>query len=52
MSDLPALDLSADVLTLTRALVDVPSVSGDEKPLADLVDLLDHWADPAPALRA
>lgn len=38
MSDLPALDLSADVLTLTRALVDVPSVSGDEKPLADLVE--------------
>jgi succinyl-diaminopimelate desuccinylase len=38
VSDLPALDLSADVLTLTRALVDVPSVSGDEKPLADLVE--------------
>ena len=38
MSDLPPLDLSADVLTLTRALVDVPSVSGDEKPLADLVE--------------
>lgn len=38
MSDLPALDLSADVLTLTRALVDVPSVSGDEGPLTDLVE--------------
>lgn len=38
MSDLPPLDLSADVLTLTRALVDVPSVSGDERPLADLVE--------------
>jgi succinyl-diaminopimelate desuccinylase len=38
VSDLPPLDLSADVLTLTRALVDVPSVSGDEKPLADLVE--------------
>ncbi len=39
MSDLPPLDLSADVLTLTRALVDVPSVSGDERPLADLVEV-------------
>src|SRR4051795_12126860 len=38
VSDLPPLDLSADVLTLTRALVDVPSVSGDEKPLTDLVE--------------
>jgi succinyl-diaminopimelate desuccinylase len=34
----PVLDLSADVLTLTRALVDVPSVSGTEQPLADLVE--------------
>ncbi|MEI4270617.1 succinyl-diaminopimelate desuccinylase [Klenkia sp. LSe6-5] len=34
----PALDLTADVLTLTRALVDVPSVSGTEEPLADLVE--------------
>jgi succinyl-diaminopimelate desuccinylase len=32
------LDLSADVLTLTRALVDVPSVSGTEERLADLVE--------------
>jgi succinyl-diaminopimelate desuccinylase len=38
VSDLPPLDLSADVLTLTRALVDVPSVSGDEQALADLVE--------------
>jgi len=35
----PALDLSADVLALTRALVDVPSVSGDEAPLADAVEV-------------
>jgi succinyl-diaminopimelate desuccinylase len=34
----PALDLSADVLTLTRALVDVPSVSGSEQLLADAVE--------------
>ncbi len=38
MSDLPPLDLSADVLTLTRALVDAPSVSGTEQPLADAVE--------------
>ncbi len=38
MSDLPPLDLSADVLALTRALVDVPSVSGDERALTDLVE--------------
>ena len=38
MSDLSQLDLSADVLTLTRALVDVPSVSGTEEHLADLVE--------------
>ncbi len=34
----PDLDLSADVLVLTRALVDTPSVSGDEGPLADAVE--------------
>ena len=33
-----ALDLSADLLSLTRAVVDVPSVSGDETALADLVE--------------
>jgi succinyl-diaminopimelate desuccinylase len=38
VSDLPRLDLSDDVLTLTRALVDAPSVSGDEGPLADAVE--------------
>ena len=38
MSELPELDLSADVLTLTRALVDAPSVSGEEKSLADAVE--------------
>ncbi len=35
---MPALDLSADVLTLTAALVDVPSESHDEARLADLVE--------------
>jgi succinyl-diaminopimelate desuccinylase len=34
----PVLDLSADVLALTRALVDVPSVSGTERALADAVE--------------
>jgi succinyl-diaminopimelate desuccinylase len=34
----PELDLSADVLALTRALVDVPSVSGTEQALADAVE--------------
>ena len=34
----PPLDLTADVLTLTRALVDAPSVSGTEEPLADVVE--------------
>jgi succinyl-diaminopimelate desuccinylase len=34
----PPLDLSADVLTLTRVLVDTPSVSGTEGPLADAVE--------------
>jgi succinyl-diaminopimelate desuccinylase len=33
-----ALDLSADVLTLTRVLVDTPSVSGSEEVLADAVE--------------
>jgi succinyl-diaminopimelate desuccinylase len=35
---LPPLDLTADVLALTRALVDAPSVSGSEGPLADAVE--------------
>jgi succinyl-diaminopimelate desuccinylase len=38
VTGVPDLDLSADVLTLTRALVDAPSVSGDEGPLADAVE--------------
>ncbi len=38
MRNLPPLDLSADVLTLTRALVDAPSVSGAEQALADAVE--------------
>ncbi|MGR2751322.1 succinyl-diaminopimelate desuccinylase [Agromyces arachidis] len=31
------LDLSADVVAITQAICDVPSVSGDEGPLADLI---------------
>jgi succinyl-diaminopimelate desuccinylase len=38
VGDLPPLDLSTDVLALTRALVDAPSVSGDETALADAVE--------------
>lgn len=34
----PPLDLDADGVTLTAALVDVPSVSGDEAALSDLVE--------------
>jgi succinyl-diaminopimelate desuccinylase len=34
----PQLDLSSDVLALTRALVDAPSVSGSETALADAVE--------------
>ena len=36
-SPVPALDLSADSVAITRAICDVPSVSGDETRLADLV---------------
>ncbi len=38
MNSAPALDLSADPVALTAALVDVASVSGDEQHLADLVE--------------
>jgi succinyl-diaminopimelate desuccinylase len=34
----PHLDLTADLVTLTRAVCDVPSVSGDERALADAVE--------------
>jgi succinyl-diaminopimelate desuccinylase len=34
----PTLDLAADPVALTAALVDVPSVSGDERVLADAVE--------------
>jgi succinyl-diaminopimelate desuccinylase len=34
----PALDPRGDVVALTRAICDVPSVSGDERALADLVE--------------
>jgi succinyl-diaminopimelate desuccinylase len=34
----PVLDLAADPVALTAALVDVPSVSGDEQALADAVE--------------
>lgn len=35
----PTIDLTNDVVTLTRALCDIPSVSGDEKAIADAVEL-------------
>ncbi|MEO3811982.1 succinyl-diaminopimelate desuccinylase [Sphaerisporangium sp. B11E5] len=38
MPDTPPLDLSSDVRDLTAALVDVESVSGGEKPLADMIE--------------
>ena len=38
MPSVPALDLAADPVALTAALVDVPSVSGDERALADAVE--------------
>ena len=33
------LDLSSDVVTLTRTLCDIPSVSGDERVIADVVEI-------------
>ncbi|HEU5222179.1 MAG TPA: succinyl-diaminopimelate desuccinylase [Candidatus Lumbricidophila sp.] len=32
------IDLTADVVSLTRAICDIPSVSGDEAPLADAIE--------------
>lgn len=34
----PVLDLTGDLVTLTRAVCDIPSVSGDERVLADAVE--------------
>lgn len=39
MTSTAAIDLSADVVSLTRALCDIPSVSGEEKEIADAVEL-------------
>ena len=39
MTSAPPVDLSADVVSLTRALCDIPSVSGEEKEIADAVEL-------------
>src|SRR3954454_22077551 len=38
MSQVVQLDLSDDVVTLTRALCDIPSVSGDERVIADAIE--------------
>lgn len=37
VSNRPALDLTADAVAITQAICDVPSVSGDETRLADLI---------------
>jgi succinyl-diaminopimelate desuccinylase len=37
-AQVPALELSSDVVSLTRALCDIPSVSGDERTIADAVE--------------
>lgn len=39
MTSTTAIDLSADVVSLARAICDIPSVSGDEKEIADAVEL-------------
>ncbi|GGL09036.1 succinyl-diaminopimelate desuccinylase [Mangrovihabitans endophyticus] len=39
MTSTPAFDLSGDVVALTRALCDIPSVSGQEKEIADAVEI-------------
>lgn len=38
MSAAPVLDVSVDVADLTRALIDVPSESGNEKAIADVIE--------------
>jgi succinyl-diaminopimelate desuccinylase len=38
MTRMTSLDLTADVVTLTEQLVNIESVSGNEKPIADAVD--------------
>jgi len=38
MSSTPSLDLATDVVTLTAALCDIESVSGDERQIADAVE--------------
>ena len=38
LAPMPALDPAASITELTRAFVDIPSVSGDEAPLADAVE--------------
>lgn len=37
LQDVPALDLSAPSVDLTRTICDIPSVSGEETPLADAI---------------
>src|ERR1019366_10489879 len=37
--DEKTLDIKTDVVSLTAALVDIASVSGDEEPIADAVEL-------------
>ncbi|MET0425834.1 MAG: succinyl-diaminopimelate desuccinylase [Actinoplanes sp.] len=39
MTSTPTVDLTADVVSLTRAICDIPSVSGEEKEIADAVEL-------------
>ncbi len=38
MTSTPPVDLHADVISLTRTLCDIPSVSGDEQRIADVVE--------------
>jgi succinyl-diaminopimelate desuccinylase len=38
-ADQPKLDLTTDPVTLTRAICDIPSVSGNERTIADAVEL-------------